>query len=120
MLEMKKQESIKKHLQQLEYEEGLIPLLDYLYVVVSNRKHCSGYKCYNIYGIAYENGKVVYEKCITQYSDVIHIDRVNTYLRIDSMETNLFRLFLIGGYKFKITWTGSDFSFDIVKVNNND
>ena len=46
----------KNELEKLEFENAFtddIPLLDNLYVVISNVEHDSGYLMYKIYGIAY-------------------------------------------------------------------
>lgn len=116
----------KKELEKLElitYDEA-IPLLDELYVIVSNKKHDSGYKKYKIYGIAYgNNGKITYAKCLSEWSDVIHIVPTfliewNSYyspvLSIDSIETNLFHIF-VRNAKIKVKYNLSDFEFEIVK-----
>ena len=95
----------KKKLEKLEKIAFLeaIPLLDELYVVVSNKKHDSGYKKYKIYGIADSDGKTTYAKCLSEWSDVIHIvptfliewsNYYVTVLSIDSIETNLFHIFV--------------------------
>ena len=101
-----------------------VPLLDDLYVVVSNDIHDSGYKKYKIYGIAYgKNRKITYAKCLSKVSDVIHI--VPTFLRavddyylpvlsIDSIETNLIHIF-VRKAKIKVKYRLSDFEFEIIK-----
>ena len=115
----------KKDLERLKlvaYNEN-IPLLDELYVVVSNKKHDSGYKKYKIYGIANSDGKTTYAKCLSEWSDVIHIvptvliEWSNYYaplLSIDSVETNLFHIF-VRNAKIKVKYNLSDFEFEIVK-----
>ena len=115
----------KKDLERLElitYNEN-IPLLDELYVVVSNEKHDSGYKKYKIYGIADSDGKITYAKCLSEWSDVMHIVPTfliewNNYyvpvLSIDSIETNLFHIFVRNG-KIKVKYNLSYFEFEIVK-----
>ena len=118
----------KNDLERLEliaYNEE-IPLLDELYVVVSNKKHDSGYKMYKIYGIVYDDEnrrEITYAKCLSEYSDVIHIvptflnEWCNYYaplLSIDSIETNLFRIF-VRNAKIKVKYNLSDFEFEIVK-----
>ena len=116
----------KEELEKLEvvtcFEE--IPLLNELYVVVSNDIHDSGYKKYKIYGIAYgKNREITYAKCLSKVSDVIHI--VPTFLRavddyylpvlsIDSIETNLIHIF-VRKAKIKVKYRLSDFEFDIIK-----
>lgn len=121
---MKKSEL--KNLENITYDEE-IPLLDELYVVVSNRKHESGYKMYKIYGIAYGyNRKIIYAKYLSEISDVIHIvpTSINVcasynmpLLSIDSIETNMFRIF-VHKSKIKVKFTLSDFEFEIVKKGN--
>lgn len=116
----------KEELEKLEvvtYSEE-IPLLNELYVVVSNDIHDSGYKKYKIYGIAYgENREITYAKCLSTISDVIHI--VPTFLNewhgyysrvlsMDSIETNLIRIF-VRKAKIKVMYRLSDFEFEIIK-----
>ena len=103
-----------------------IPLLDELYVVVSNKKHDSGYKMYKIYGIAYDDEnrrEITYGKCLSEWSDAIHIvptflneygDYYSPVLSMDSMETNLIRIFVCNA-KIKVKYNLSDFEFEIVK-----
>ena len=101
-----------------------IPLLDELYVVVSKKKHDSGYKMYKIYGVAYDNNnEITYAKCLSEISDVIHIiptfvNGCGSYylplLSIDSIETNMFRIF-VRNSKIKVKDNFSDFDFEIVK-----
>ena len=118
-----------KELEQLEFEKVLtndIPLLDVLYVVISNEVHDSGYLMYKIYGVAYgRNREITYAKCLSDYSDVIHITptfiRGNSEYRlsllsIDSEESNSFRIFTRGKAKIKIKDTFSDFEFEIIEV----
>ena len=116
----------KEELEKLEvvtcFEE--IPLLNELYVVVSNDIHDSGYKKYKIYGIAYgKNREITYAKCLSEISDVIHI--VPTFLNawdgyysrvlsMDSTETNLIRIF-VRKAKIKVISRLSDFEFEIIK-----
>ena len=110
-------------LEKITYDEE-IPLLDELYVVVSNRKHDSGYNMYKIYGIAYGyNRKITYAKYLSEISDVVHIvpTSINVcasyylpLLSIDSIETNMFRIF-VHKSKIKVNFTLSDFEFEIVK-----
>ena len=116
----------KEELEKLEvvtcFEE--IPLLNELYVVVSNDIHDSGYKKYKIYGVAYgKNREITYAKCLSKVSDVIHIvptflRAVNDYylpvLSIDSIETNLIHIF-VRKAKIKVKYRLSDFEFDIIK-----
>ena len=112
-----------KKLEKITFDEE-IPLLDELYVVVSRRKHDSGYKMYKIYGIAYGyNRKITYAKYLSEISDVIHIIPTFVYecdpyylplLSIDSIETNMFRIF-VHKSKIKVNFTLSDFEFEIVK-----
>ena len=101
-----------------------IPLLDELYVFISNEVHDSGFLMYKIYGVVYGKDKeIIYTKRLTQSSDVIHI--TPTFLRcdseyrlpeisIDSAESNSFRIFTRCGVKIKINRTFPDFEFDII------
>ena len=118
---MKKSEL--KKLEKITFDEE-IPLLDELYVIVSIKKHDSGYKMYKIYGIAHgDKREITYAKCLSEFSDVISI--VPTFVRecgsdylplfsIDSMETNMFRIF-VRNSKIKVKETLSDFEIEIVK-----
>ena len=115
----------KKELEKLEkitFTED-IPLLDELYVVVSNKMHDSGYKMYKIYGIVYGAREITYAKCLSEWSDAIHIvptflnewgDYHSPVLSMDSMETNVFRIFVCNA-KIKVKYNLSDFEFEIVK-----
>ena len=118
---MKKNEL--KKLEKITFDEE-IPLLDELYVIVSIKKHDSGYKTYKVYGIAHgDKREITYAKCLSEYSDVIHI--IPTFVRecgsdylpllsIDSIETNMFRIF-VRHSKIKVKETLSDFEIEIVK-----
>ncbi len=120
----------KNELEKLEFENVFtnnIPLLDELYVVISNEEHDSGYLMYKIYGVAYgKNREITYAKCLSVCSDVIHIAPafirgISEYklplLSIDSIEPNLFRIFTRNkDNKIKIKFTLSDFEFEIVEV----
>ena len=118
-----------KELEQIELENAFandIPLLDELYVVISNEVHDSGYLMYKIYGVAYgRNREITYAKCLSDCSDVININPtfIRCYdnlhlsvLSIDSEEPNLFRMFIRGKNKIKVKFTLSDFEFEIVEV----
>ena len=118
-----------KELEKSEFENVFtndIPLLDELYVVISNEVHDSGYLMYKIYGVVYDkNREIIYAKCLSDCSDVIHI--TPTFLRgydglhlsvlsIDSKEPNLFRMFIRNKDKIKVKFTLSDFEFEIVEA----
>lgn len=118
-----------KELEQIELENTFandIPLLDELYVVISNEVHDSSYLMYKIYGVAYgRNREITYAKCLSDCSDVINItptfircyDNLHlSILSIDSKEPNLFRMFIRGKNKIKVKFTLSDFEFEIVEV----
>ena len=110
-------------LEKITYDEE-IPLLDELYVVITNIKHDSGYKTYKVYGVAYGyNRKITYAKYLSEISDVIHIvpTSINVcvsyympLLSIDSIETNMFRIF-VHKSKIKVNANFSDFEIEIVK-----
>ena len=118
----------KKELEKLEKIAFLeeIPLVDELYIVVSNKKHDSGYKMYKIYGVVYDDEnrrEITYAKCLSEWSDAIHIvptflnkygDYYSPVLSMDSMETNLFRIF-VPNARIKVKYNLSDFEFEIVK-----
>ena len=95
-----------------------IPLLDYIYIIPTRRKHDSGYMCMEIIG-ANENG---YKKKLATYSDVIDLSEIistkpHLYsLSMDIPEYGVIRLFTRVG-KFKVGYFGiSSFTFDIVEV----
>ena len=95
-----------------------IPLLDYIYIIPTRRKHDSGYMCMEIIG-ANENG---YKKKLATYSDVIDLQKVlvsnNRFynLSIDIPEYGVIRLFNHTN-KFKVGFYGiSSFTFDIVEI----
>ena len=120
----------KEELEKLEFENAFtddIPLLDNLYVVISNEEHASGYLMYKIYGVAYgKNREITYAKCLSDISDIIHITptfiRGNSEYRlpllsIDSIESNLFRIFTRNkDNRIRVKSTFSDFEFEIVEV----
>lgn len=117
-------EELKK-LEVIDWKDE-IPLLDELYVFVSNKVHDSGYKMFKIYGVAYGKNRceMTYAKCLSEWSDVIHItptfvNKIGDYnmhlLSIDSQEENVFRIFLTHKYKIKVTYNLSDFEIEIVK-----
>lgn len=112
-----------KKLEKITFDEE-IPLLDELYVVITNRRHESGYKTYKVYGVAHgDKREITYAKCLSEISDVIHIIPTFVYecgsyylplLSIDSIETNMFRIF-VRHSKIKVKDNFSDFDFEIVK-----
>ena len=112
-----------KKLEKITFDEE-IPLLDELYVVITNKRHDSGYKTYKVYGVAHgEKREITYAKCLSEISDVIHIiptfvNECCSYylplLSIDSMETNMFRIF-VRKSKIKVNANFSDFEIEIVK-----
>ena len=119
----------KNELEKLEFENVFtndIPLLDELYILISNEVHDSGYLMYKIYGVVYgQNREIIYAKCLSDCSDVINI--TPTFIRgydglhlsvlsIDSIEPNLFRVFIRNKDKIKVKFTLSDFEFEIVEV----
>lgn len=102
------------------------PLLDELYIVVDRKKHISGYRFINVYGIAKENGNITYAKKLTSCSDVLHfspklkslIPCENLFLfSIDTLESNVIRLFVLRKrIKFKVGVSLSDFDIAIVEL----
>lgn len=124
----------KSELEKLEFENVFIndiPLLDELYVVISNEEHSSGYLMYKIYGVAYgKNREITYAKCLSYCSDIIHITptfiRGNSEYRlpllfIDSREPNLFRICIRNkDNRIRIKSPFSYFEFEIVEVLDND
>ena len=92
-----------------------IPLLDYIYVIQTRRKHDSGYYCMEIIGANNEG----YKRKLSTFSDVIDLDEIfgsSTWcLSIDIPEYNVMRLFS-HRCKFKINSHGiSTFSFDLIR-----
>ena len=114
-----------KKLEKITFDEE-IPLLDELYVVITNKRHETGYKTYKVYGVAHgEKRKITYAKCLSDCSDIINItptfircyDNLHlSVLSIDSEEPNLFRMFIRGKNKIKVKFTLSNFEFEIVEV----
>lgn len=120
---------LKKELEVLEtrnwYEK--VPLLDVIYVVPSRKKHNSGYKLLNVYGIAYNDDgtQIIYAKCISSCSDVLNVSinhdvvimpRFSSLFSVDSLECGVVRYFL--NYKdlsFKVGQALSSLDIEIVK-----
>lgn len=108
----------KKELLELEMEEweNEIPLLDYVYLIPTRRKHDSGYYCMEVIG-ATEDGK--YEKKLSTYSDVVDIGdyfQQSKEVSIDIPEYGVIRFYSTVGYKFKVIWWGvSTFKMAAVK-----
>lgn len=114
--------NLKKELLELEKEKYFveIPLLDYIYIITTRKKHDSGYICMEIIG---EN-KQGYKKKLATFSDVIDLNSLISnrtkygLLSIDVPEYNVIRLF--SSMKFKIEIYGSStFMFDLVEVGDN-
>ena len=122
---MKKEELEK--LESVGYEEK-IPLLDTLYVVSSAKKHESGYKFIEVYGITYgKNNEIVFAKKLTDCADVIHVsvdlttfdpeylektkffDGTFLYI-VDFMEKGVAHYFFLGFTKTKFRVDGCGFS----------
>lgn len=111
----------KKELLELpnsEWQEE-IPLLDEIYVVSTRRKHESGYKMLDVYGVARTNGKISYAKRISGCSDVIDFELppiMEKYandsffkkygvrlMSVDYEDVNVARYFLFShDYRFKV------------------
>lgn len=111
---------MKKELLELEIENtnNKVPLLDYLYVIQTRKKHDSGYMCMEIIGVNEEG----YKRKLATYCDVIDLDNIfvnkEWCLSIDIPEYNVMRIFSHRG-KFKVNWCGiSTFSFEIVERQN--
>ena len=108
----------KKELLNLEYENGDIPLLDYIYIIPTRKKHDSGY---NIFTIVGENDKLQYKKIIDDYCDVIDIDHIINDKRcvcMDMEEYPIIRLFTgYSQFKFRVKFNLSSFVFEVVNIN---
>lgn len=110
--------SMKQELLNIEREEfgNDIPLLDFIYIIPSRKKHDSDYNMMTIIG---EN-KEGYKKILATSSDVIDIEKYignidSWMISIDIPEYNIIRLFSHRG-RFKITTYGlSTFSFEIIE-----
>lgn len=93
-----------------------IPILDWIYIIPTRRKHESGYMCMEIIGV---NKRMGYEKKLATFSDVIDLDKIitkkdNCFISIDMPEYNVIRVFSHIG-RFKVTNYGiSTFSFELV------
>lgn len=96
----------------------VIPLLDYIYVIQTRKKHESGYMCMEIIGETLDG----YKKKLATFSDVIDLDSAckngTWLLGIDIPEYNVMRIFTHRSeYKFQVNTYGiSTFSFEIVEV----
>lgn len=109
---------MKKELLEVEKEKMFvdIPLLDFIYIISTRRKHDSGYMCMEIIG---EN-KEGYKKKLGTFTDVIDLEKyIGTrdywLISIDIPEYNVIRLFSHHG-KFKIiTYGTSTFSFEVIE-----
>ena len=108
----------KKELLNLDAEYTNIPLLDYIYIIPTRKKHDSGYCIFTIVG---ENVNLGYKKIIDNCCDVIDIDRIINDSRcvcMDMLEYPIIRLFT--GYsqcKFKVKFNLSSFVFEVVDTN---
>ena len=110
--------NLKKELLNLEVEKHFveIPLLDYIYIIPTHKKHDSGYKCMEIIG---EN-KEGYKKKLVTFSVVVDIDSLISnrtklgLLSIDVPEYNVIRLFSSMKFKVKI-YGSSTFMIDLVQ-----
>ena len=105
----------RKELEQLELVSinEVIPLLTSIYIIVSKKKHDSGFKKYEVYGVRNVKGDIEWAKKLTQNCDVIHFREKNDFrnmikgFEIDSLECNVIHLF---GTTFKVDGMGfSDF-----------
>lgn len=110
---------MKKELLEVENEKMFveIPLLDYIYVIPTRRKHNSGYMCMEIIG-ANQDG---YKKKLAIYSDVFDICEIFTNrhqyftLSMDIPEYGVMRFFSQQN-QFKVEHYGiSSFSISIVE-----
>ena len=66
-----------------------IPLLDELYVVVSNKKHDSGYKMYKIYGVAYDNNNETTAAAIEEGRKMMSDSSAPRYSSMDALKEAL-------------------------------
>lgn len=93
-----------------------IPLLDFIYIIPTRKKHDSNYNIMEIIG---EN-KEGYKKKLATYTDVIDLEkyigsRDYWLISMDIPEYNVIRLFSHHG-KFKIITYGiSTFSFEVIE-----
>ena len=94
-----------------------IPLLDNIYVILTRRKHESGYMCMEIIGTN-DDG---YKKKLATYCDVFDINRIFSSrqqyytLSMDIPEYGVMRFFSMQ-YKFKVKYYGiSTFSIDVIE-----
>lgn len=123
----------RKELEQLEHRkwDENTPLLDEIYVIVDRKKHDSGFRYLNIYGVAYDRKMQIklYSKQLTNCSDVIqfrfnikNVDKFNSQwgyppISVDSLESNVIRYFVRNDrYKFKVGLALSDFDITVVEV----
>ena len=113
---------LKKELLSVECEKMCqdIPLLDYIYIIPTRRKHDSGYMCMEIIG---EN-KEGYKKKLATYCDVFDLGQIFTsrhqyfHYTIDVPEYGVLRLFSHQN-RFRVEIYGlSSFVFDLIEKGN--
>lgn len=114
---------LKEELLKSEYHSliaGEIPLLDYIYVIPTRRKHDSGYMCMEIIGESLDTG---FKKKLAVYSDVFDICEIITNrhqyytISMDIPEYGVMRFFSQQN-KFEVTCYGvSSFGFNIIERN---
>lgn len=107
----------KEELLNLEHENGDVPLLDFIYIIPTRKKHDSGYYIFIIVG---EN-KQGYKKIIDDYCDVIDIDHIINDHRcvcMDMEDYPIIRLFTgYDQFKFRVKFNLSSFIFEAVDIN---
>ena len=123
----------RKELEQLEHRQWSenTPLLDEIHLIVDRKKHDSGFRLLNVYGIAYneDHSQKVYCKRLTNSSDVIDfkyeikdLEALNKNwgfppFSIDCLECNVIRYFARQGkYKFRVGKELSSFEITLVEV----
>lgn len=109
----------RDRLNSLEVETSIsnIPLLDYLTVVITRKKHESGFRMLEVYGINHDQK---YEKKLTGCCDVVEFDVKSTSssyyqkIRVESGESGIIGYFS-PGFQFKVVNLGSDFMVALVE-----
>ena len=103
--------TLKQRLRELPKEdyrktEGLV--VDCIYIIITNRKHESGYKIYESYGVSndWSYAKRIGSHDVINFQQDKHPDTWRYPICIDSSETGVFRLFNSFG-KIKILWNVS-------------
>lgn len=111
--------TLKEKLKELPKEqytlsEGLV--VDCIYIIITNRKHDSGYKIYESYAVSndWSYAKRIGSHDVINFEPCKYQDKWRYPIAIDSIETGMFRLFTHYG-KIRIKWNVSTLVLEPVK-----